>query len=76
MKTITGKVVSNKMSKTVIVELFRQYKHPVYKKILKRTIHIKAHTNDTSIKEGNIVKIVQTRPISKDKHYKVVEKVS
>ncbi|OGG04054.1 30S ribosomal protein S17 [Candidatus Gottesmanbacteria bacterium RBG_16_37_8] len=75
MKQFSGKVISAKMSKTVVVELERQVKHKLYKKILKRTKKIKAHNEDLSLKEGDLVKVVATRPISKEKHFKVIKKI-
>lgn len=75
MKEITAKVVSNKMKKTVVVEVERQVKHPLYKKIIKRTKNIKAHNEDLSLLVGDLVKIIPVRPMSRDKHYKVVKKI-
>ncbi|OGH16476.1 MAG: 30S ribosomal protein S17 [Candidatus Levybacteria bacterium RIFCSPHIGHO2_02_FULL_40_18] len=72
-KTFIGKVVSNKMQKTVIVQIERLVRHPVYKKILKRTTKIKADTNNFEVGTGQSVKIEQARPMSRDKHFKVVE---
>ncbi|MBI4990607.1 30S ribosomal protein S17 [Candidatus Gottesmanbacteria bacterium] len=73
MKTLTGKVVSTKMAKTIIVEVVRQNVHPLYKKIMHRSTRYKVHNEDSSVKEGDTVKIVSVRPISKDKHYKVIK---
>lgn len=72
-KTFTGKVVSNKMTKTVVVEIERMIRHPVYKKTLKRTGRIKADTNGMEMAVGQYVKIEQTRPVSRDKSFKVIE---
>lgn len=72
-KTFIGKVVSNKMQKTVVVQIERHIRHPVYKKTLKRTTRIKADTGNFEVGVGQDVKIEQTRPISRDKHFKVVE---
>ena len=72
-KTFTGKVVSNKMQKTLVVQIERRIRHPVYKKILKRTTNIKADTNNFEVSIGQSVKIEQTRPLSRGKHFKVVE---
>jgi len=72
-KTFTGKVVSNKMAKTVVVEIERLIKHPVYKKIVRRSTRLKADTNNMEIPMNVFVKIEQTRPLSKDKFFKVVE---
>lgn len=75
MKPQIAKVVSTKMTKTVVVELKRQKIHPLYKKIMIRTTRFKVHCEDTNIKVGDWVKVATTRPISKQKHYKVVGKV-
>ena len=72
-KIFTGKVVSDKMTKTVVVAIERLIRHPVYKKTLKRTGRIKADTNNMEVKVGQVVKIEQTRPISRDKSFKVIE---
>jgi len=61
------------MQKTVIVQIERLVRHPVYKKILKRTTKIKADTNNFEVGTGQSVKIEQARPMSRDKHFKVVE---
>lgn len=68
-----GKVVSDKMDKTVIVTIERSVKHPLYKKIIKRTQRLKAHDEKNECKEGDRVKIMETRPLSKDKRWRVVE---
>lgn len=75
MKTLTGKVISAKMAKTVVVEVQRQKIHPLYKKILRRTSRFKVHSDDATLKAGDTVKIISTKPISKDKHFKVTEKI-
>jgi small subunit ribosomal protein S17 len=75
MKIISGKVVSAKMKNTLVVEVIRYHRHPLYKKYLKRSTRYKVHCEDSSIKEGDRVKIVSTRPISKEKHYKVSGKI-
>ena len=72
-KTFIGKVVSNKMAKTVVVEIERHVSHPVYKKVVKRTSRIKADSNNMEDLFGKTVKIEQTRPISSGKNFKVVE---
>jgi len=74
MKVVSGKVVSNKMNKTVVVEREHYVKHPLYKKTIRRNRRVKAHT-DMDLQVGDVVKLVSTRPISKQKHYKVVEKI-
>ena len=71
-KTFIGKVVSNKMQKTLVVQIERRVQHPVYKKILKRTTKIKADTNNFEVGIGQTVKIEQTKPLSRDKHFKVI----
>ncbi len=73
MRTLTGRVVSLKMAKTIIVEVERQNVHPLYKKIMRRSTRYKVHNEDSSIKEGDTVKIVSVKPISKDKHYKIIK---
>jgi small subunit ribosomal protein S17 len=72
-KTFVGKVVSDKMTKTVVVSIERLIRHPVYKKTMKRTGKIKADTNGINASVGQFVKIEQTRPISRDKSFKVIE---
>ena len=72
-KTNIGKIVSNKMQKTVVVQIERRIQHLVYKKILKRTTKIKADTNNFEVAIGQNARIEQTRPLSRDKHFKVVE---
>ncbi|EKD85649.1 MAG: hypothetical protein ACD_37C00665G0005 [uncultured bacterium] len=72
-KTLIGKVMSNKMQKTVVVEIERLVRHPIYKKILKKTKRIKANSDNLELRVGQYVRIEQTRPLSRDKHFKVVE---
>jgi small subunit ribosomal protein S17 len=72
MKTLTGTITSNKMEKTVVVNVERLWQHPVYKKRVKRSTKISAHT-DKPLKEGQTVTIAETTPISKTKRWKVVE---
>ncbi len=72
-KTFNGKIVSVKMQKTVLVEIVRKSPHPVYKKLLKRSRKFKADTAGFSLNLGDSVKIVETKPISKDKKFKVLE---
>ena len=69
-QTLKGKIVSNKMQKTVVVEVLRLKKHPIYKKYIKLSKRYKAHTEE-QIEEGKTVLIVPTKPISKDKKWKV-----
>ncbi len=71
-KVRTGTVVSNKMEKTVVVAVTRQFPHPLYKKIIKRTVRLKAHDEENTCEPGDKVKIMETRPISKEKRWRVV----
>jgi small subunit ribosomal protein S17 len=71
-----GRVVSNKMNKTVVVEIERSVIHPLYRKVLRRVTTFKAHDEDNACKIGDRVRMVETRPISKDKHMRVVEVVA
>ena len=68
-----GSVVSNKMQKTVVVAVSRSVVHPVYRKVLKRVTRLKAHDESGLCKVGDRVKIIQTRPLSKDKNWRVVQ---
>ena len=72
-KTRTGKVVSNKMDKTVVVAIEDNVKHPLYKKIIKNTIRLKAHDENNTCGVGDRVLVMETRPLSKDKRWRVVE---
>ena len=72
-KTRVGKVVSDKMDKTVVVAIEDNVKHPLYKKIIKNTIRLKAHYENNSCGVGDRVQIMETRPLSKDKRWRVVE---
>ena len=74
-KVFTGKVVSDKMTKTIVVEIERLVSHPVYKKMVKRTSRLKADTNGKEIKMGQFVKIEQASPISGSKNFIVTEVV-
>jgi small subunit ribosomal protein S17 len=74
MKIISGKVVSAKMKNTIVVEVRKQKTDALYKKIIYRTKRYKVHSEKDGINEGDTVQIVQTRPISKEKHYKVYTK--
>lgn len=71
-KILKGTVVSDKMDKTVVVAVSRFVKHPKYQKFLKITKKYKAHDENNDHKVGSVIQIVETRPISKDKHFKVV----
>ena len=72
-KSRTGLVVSDKMDKTVVVAIERRVPHPVYGKMVTRTKRLKAHDEENSAKVGDTVRIVETRPLSKDKRWRVVE---
>lgn len=72
-KTRTGTVVSDKMDKTVVVAIVDNVRHPLYKKIVKRTMRLKAHDEQNACKVGDVVSITETRPLSKDKHWRVAE---
>lgn len=72
-KTRTGMVVSDKMDKTVVVAVIDNVRHPLYKKIVKRTVKLKAHDEQNACGIGDTVMIMETRPISKDKRWRVVE---
>jgi len=72
-KTRTGKVVSDKMDKTIVVAVEDHVKHPLYKKIVKRTYKLKAHDENNECKVGDTVKVMETRPLSKDKRWRLVE---
>ena len=70
-KTRTGKVVSNKMQKTIVVAVEDHVKHPLYNKIVKRTYKLKAHDENNECRVGDTVRIVETRPLSRDKRWRV-----
>jgi len=72
-KVYTGKVLSNKMDKTVVVAITRLYQHPVYRKTVKKVTKFKAHDQDNSCKVGDTVSISETRPLSKEKRWTVLE---
>ena len=72
-KVKTGKVVSDKMDKTVVIAIERLVQHPLYKKSIKKTIRFKAHDENNDSHTGDIVSIMETRPLSKDKRWRVVE---
>ena len=72
-KTRVGKVVSNKMDKTIVVAVVDNVKHPLYKKIIKRTYKLKAHDANNECSIGDTVKVMETRPLSKDKRWRLVE---
>ena len=72
-KTRTGKVVINKMDKTIVVAVVDNVKHPLYGKIVKRTYKLKAHDENNECNIGDRVKVMETRPLSKDKRWRLVE---
>ena len=72
-KVRTGKVVSDKMDKTIVVAVEDHVKHPLYKKIVKRTYKLKAHDENNECRKGDTVKVMETRPLSKDKRWRLVE---
>ena len=76
IKTVEGRVVSNKMNKTVTVLVERHVKHALYGKYLRRSTKLHAHDEDNACKEGDLVEITETRPLSKDKRWEVARKVS
>jgi len=71
-KIRTGKVVSDKMDKTITVSIEDSVKHPLYKKVIKRTYKLKAHDEKNECKTGDKVKVMETRPLSKDKRWRLV----
>ena len=72
-KTRVGKVVSDKMDKTIVVAVEEHVKHPLYKKIVKDTYKLKAHDENNQCGVGDRVRVMETRPLSKDKRWRVVE---
>ena len=72
-KTRVGKVVSDKMDKTIVVAIEDNVKHPLYKKIVKRTYKLKAHDENNECNIGDRVKVMETRPLSKDKRWGLVD---
>ena len=72
-KTRTGKVVSNKMQKTIVVAIEDNVRHPLYNKIVKKTYKLKAHDEENVCNIGDTVKVMETRPLSKDKRWRLVE---
>jgi len=73
LRTVTGKVVSNKMDKTVAVEVERKVKHPLYGKYMRRSTRFMAHDAENACNEGDLVLIAECRPISKNKSWRLVE---
>ena len=72
-KTRTGKVVSDKMDKTIVVAVRDNVRHPLYNKIVKKTYKLKAHDEKNDAKIGDTVRVMETRPLSKDKRWRLVE---
>jgi small subunit ribosomal protein S17 len=72
-KTLIGIVDSNKMDKTIVVKVEDAVRHPIYKKIVKRTYKLKAHDEENICQVGDKVKVMETRPLSKDKRWRLVE---
>ena len=72
-KTRIGKVVSDKMDKTIVVAVENHVKHPLYGKIVKKTYKLKAHDEKNDAKIGDTVRVMETRPLSKDKRWRLVE---
>ena len=71
-KTMRGYVVSDKMDKTVVVEVKEQVKHPLYGKVVQRSKRVKAHDENNEVRVGDLVHIMETRPLSATKHFRVV----
>ncbi len=72
-KTRTGKVVSDKMDKTIVVSIQDNVRHPLYKKIIKRTSKLKAHDENNECRIGDTVRVMETRPLSKDKRWRLIK---
>ena len=72
-KVRIGKVTSNKMDKTIVVAIEEHVKHPLYNKVVKRTYKLKAHDENNECNIGDTVKVMETRPLSKDKRWRLVE---
>ena len=72
-KTRTGKVISDKMDKTIVVAIEEHVKHPLYKKVVKNTYKLKAHDENNECHIGDTVNVMETRPLSKDKRWRLVE---
>ena len=72
-KTRVGSVVSDKMDKTIVIAIENRVQHPLYKKIVKKTYKIKAHDENNECSIGDVVKVMETRPLSKEKRWRLVE---
>lgn len=75
-KILTGKIISAKMNKSVVVQLERKFRHPLYRKVITRHNKIKAHNEKLKLKENDVVKIQEAKPFSKDINFIVIEKIS
>jgi small subunit ribosomal protein S17 len=75
-KTMTGVVVSNKMDKTVVIKVERRFSHPVFKKVVKTTKKYKVHDEKNECLEGDLVRIQETRPLSKEKRWRLIDIVT
>ena len=73
LKTVVGKVVSDKMDKTIVVAIQDNVRHPLYNKIVKKTYKLKAHDENNECGIGDTVRVMETRPLSKDKRWRLVE---
>mgnify|MGYP002622936330 CR=1 FL=1 len=76
LRTVEGRVVSNKMNKTVTVLVERQVKHALYGKYIRRSTKLHAHDEDNACREGDVVRVAECRPLSKTKNWRVVEVVT
>ena len=72
-KTRVGRVVSDKMDKTIVVAIADNIKHPIYNKVIKKTVRLKAHDENNTCGIGDKVKVMETRPLSRDKRWRLVE---
>ena len=72
-RTVVAKVLSHKMRKTVVVAIERKYAHPIYRKVVRKVTKLKAHDENDDCRVGDVVRIAETRPLSKDKHWRVIE---
>ena len=72
-KTRIGRVISDKMDKTIVVSIETSVRHPLYKKIIKRTLKLKAHDENNECSIGDRVRVMETRPLSKEKRWRLVE---
>lgn len=75
-KTFIGKVISNKMDKTAVIQIERTFLHAQYQKVVKRFTRLKAHDQENKCQVGDQVTIIETRPMSKEKHWKVIDIIS